>query len=194
MATTQTTKIILGSQSQGRKRILEEMGMQFDVATADIDEKMIRRDDPKDLVLTLAAAKADALQGKISEPALLITSDQVVVWNGVIREKPENEKEAREFLRGYNEHPATTVTAVVVTNLKTGKRAGDVDIAEVSFNPFSESEIDSLIADGQLFRFAGGFTIEGERWAKHVQRIEGTRDSVIGLPKNLTLRLLDEVH
>lgn len=186
-------KIILGSQSEGRKRMLEEMGISFEVMPANIDEKAIRLEDPKELVLAIARAKTVALKSKISEPAILITSDQVVVWHGKIREKPESEKEAKEFLEGYDLHPAETVGAVVVTNLVTGKQAVGVDTATVHFNPFTESEIDDLIADGQIFNLAGGFTIDGERWASHIRKIEGTRDSVIGLPKDLTAKLIREV-
>lgn len=185
--------IILGSKSIGRKKMLEEMGIEFTVLNPDIDEKAIRFDDPKELVLALARAKADALKQKISEPAILITSDQVVICNGAIREKPENEKEAREFLESYSALPVETITAVVATNLQTGKRAEAVDVARVFFYPFSESEIRDFISEGGVFHLAGGFTIDGERWARHVKKIEGTRDSVIGLPKKITKRLISEV-
>ena len=186
-------KIILGSQSEGRRRMLEEMGITFEVMPAHIDEKALRLDNPKELVLALAKAKADALKSKIFESAVLITSDLVVVWHGKIMEKPENENEAKEFLEGYNLYPADTVTAVVVTNLDTGKQVAGVDTATVHFNPFTESEIQSLIADGDVFNRAGGFTIDGDGWISHIKKIEGTRDSVIGLPKDLTRRLLREV-
>lgn len=186
-------KIILGSKSKGRKRMLEEMGIEFEVMVADINEKAIRFDDPKELVLALARAKAEVLKQKIPEPTILITSDQVVVWEGKIREKPENEKEAREFLQGYNISPAKTVTAVVVTNLKTGKRVEEVDVATVYFIPFSEAEIKSIISEGQTFHLAGGFTVDGEGWLNHVKKIEWTRDSVIGLPQEITKRLIKEV-
>lgn len=169
------------------------MGYRFEVMTASIDEKTIRFDDPKELTLAVARAKAEALKPQIFESAILITSDQIVVWDGKIREKPRDEKEVKEFLQGYNLYPAETVTAVVVTNLATGKRVEAVDIAKVYFNPFSENEIDDLIAEGQVFHLAGGFTIDGEKWARHIKKIEGTRDSVIGLPKDITKRLIHEV-
>lgn len=186
-------KIILGSQSKGRKKILEEMGILFEVMSSNIDEKAIRFENPKELVLELAKAKAKVLIPKISEPAILITSDQVVMWNGKVREKPENKKEAREFLEGYNTHPAETVTSVVVTNLITKKQVEAVDIAKIYLNPFSEKEINEIIAEGQVFSLAGGFTVDGEKWIDHIKKIEGTRDSVIGLPKDITKRLIDEV-
>lgn len=173
--------------------MLEEMGIDFEVMAAHIDEKAIRREDPKELVMAIARAKTDALKSRISKAAILITADQVVVWQGKIREKPENAKEAREFLEGYNVHPVETVGALVVSNLQTGERAEGVDTAIVHFNPFSETDIEWLIADGQVFTLAGGFTIEGNMWERHIKKIEGTRDSVIGLSKDLTQRLISEV-
>lgn len=186
-------KIILGSKSQGRRKMLEEMGIPFEVMTADIDEKAIRFKDPQKLVLALARAKAEALKIKINESAILITSDQVVVCDGKIREKPETKEEARYFLESYSTHPAETVTAVVVTNLKTDKKAEVIDIAKVYLHPYTEEEIDDLIKEGQVFNFSGGFSINGEKWEKHINKIEGTRDSIIGLPKDITKRLIDEV-
>lgn len=186
-------KIILGSKSEGRKQMLEEMGIEFEVIPANIDEKAIRLDDPKELVLAIAKAKAAALVSRIFEPAILITSDQVVVCNGEMREKPESKKEARKFLESYSIYPAETVTSIVVINLATGKQAEEVDIAKVYFNPFSEDEINEIIEQGLVFDLAGGFTVDGEKWEDHVKKIEGTRDSVIGLPKDITRRLINAV-
>lgn len=186
-------KIILGSQSQGRKQMLEEMGLRFEVMVSSIDEKAIRFDDPSQLVAALARAKAEALLPLITDPALLITSDQVVVWQDEIREKPENEDEARRFLEGYSIAPARTVTSVTVTDTQSGKNRTEVDIATVHFHPFTLWEIEDIINQGEIFQLAGVFTIEGELWEKHIDRIEGTRDSIIGLPKAITRRLLEEV-
>lgn len=185
-------KIILGSQSKGRKKMLEEMGVDFTVMSADIDERVIRFADPKVLVLAIANAKAEALKPKIFEPAILITADQVIFCNGQILEKPLDEKEARQFLQTYNSFSPETVAGIVVTNLATGKKAEAVDIAQVNFKNFSESDIEYLIANGDIYNIAGGVDIEGV-WANYVDSIVGTRDSVIGLPKELTKKLIDEV-
>lgn len=173
--------------------MLKEMGIDFEIMVSDVDEKAIRLEDPQELTLTLSRAKAEALKAKISEPAILITSDQVVVWNGIIREKPESEAEAREFLKGYNLYPAEAVTAVVVTNLATGKTAEAVDVAQVFFRTFSDDKIDEFIAAGGVYNWAGGFTVDGEKWESQVEKIVGARDGVIGLPKDLTRKLMAEV-
>jgi septum formation protein len=183
--------IILGSQSQGRRELLSAMGYTFTIMPADIDERAIRFEDPGALTLALAHAKADALLPRIHKPALLITSDQVVVWQGKIREKPAHAEEAQAFLRGYAEGPAETVTAVVVTHTATGVRQQGVDRATVWFRRIPEGVIAQVIARGEVFAHAGGFSITDPLLEAYIERMEGTAESVIGLPTALTRRLID---
>jgi septum formation protein len=183
-------RIILGSQSPGRRELLAAMGYGFAVMPAHIDERAIRSEDPGALTLALAHAKADALLPKIHAPALLITADQVVVWRGTIREKPAHAEEARAFLRGYAEGPAETVTAVVVTHTATGVRQQGVDVAKVWFRRIPEEVIAQVIARGEVFAHAGGFSITDPLLEASIERVDGTTDSVIGLPTALTRRLI----
>ena len=182
--------IILGSQSHGRRELLSAMGYAFAVMPAHIDERAIRADDPGVLTLALAHAKADALLPQIHDPALLITADQVVVWQGTIREKPAHAEEARAFLRGYAEAPAETVTAVVVTHTATRVRQQGIDRAMVWFRRIPETVIDQVIARGDIFAHAGGFSITDPLLSASIERVDGTAESVIGLPTALTRQLL----
>ena len=64
--------------------------------------------------MAIAVAKADAIvkkmgkelgpdmdgQWPIAKDTMLVTCDQVVVHDGVVREKAESKDEAREFIRG----------------------------------------------------------------------------------------------
>ena len=165
---------------------------------ADIDEKAIRREVPEELVMALAHAKATAVRARLAAspprlpalPALLITSDQVVVHNGRILEKPADAAEARAFLRGYGSAPARTCGAICVTNLATGAVAAALDAAAVHFMPLPADVIEALIAEGSVFACAGGLMVEHPRVAPFVTRLEGGMDSVLGLSKALTLTLL----
>ncbi|GMP81354.1 hypothetical protein CsSME_00036096 [Camellia sinensis var. sinensis] len=58
---TSQFKIILGSSSVARRKVLAEMGYDFTIMSADIDEKSIRKEKPEELVMALAEAKADAI-------------------------------------------------------------------------------------------------------------------------------------
>ncbi|AET03922.1 putative inosine triphosphate pyrophosphatase [Medicago truncatula] len=194
-------RIILGSSSKARKQILAEMGYEFTIMTADIDEKSIRREKPEDLVVTLAEAKADAIvqrllnDGQLEADAsttLLITADTVVVYRGIIREKPTSEKEAREFVKGYSGSHAAVVGSVVVTNLVTGKRYGGWEGAEVYFLEIPDEVIDNLIDDGVTFNVAGGLMLEHPLTLPFVDAVVGSADTVMGLSKALTEKLIME--
>ena len=142
----------------------------------------------------LALAKAEVLRLRIKEPALLITADQVVLCNGEILEKPESPEQARRFLKGYAKYPAQPVNAVVVTNTETGAQAGENDENTVYFRAFPDDVIEQLIAEGNIFRQAGSFSLEDPLVAPYVERIVGTLDSVEGLPKEITERLMKVVQ
>jgi septum formation protein len=137
----QCTLLWLGSGSQSRKQLLgellEPLGVGFQTMSADIDEKAIRVPDPRELVVKLAHAKADAILRRMEDEGVekqgfLLTCDQVVVHEDEILEKPETEEEARRFIDGYGRSPASTVGSVVCTNLENGKRVETVDVATVS--------------------------------------------------------------
>ncbi|KAF0910371.1 hypothetical protein E2562_001543 [Oryza meyeriana var. granulata] len=104
-------KIVLGSSSPARREILADMGYEFTVMSPDIDERAIRREKPEELVKALAEAKAEAIKMKLHgddsararpQPTILITSDQVMVSKGMIRERPKSQEEAREFIKGIS--------------------------------------------------------------------------------------------
>jgi len=186
-------KLILGSSSFWRKKTLTELGYTFETMSPDIDEKAIRLADPKELVLALGKAKAAALLSKINEPAILITSDQVGVYNGEIREKPENKEQVFEFFKSYELAPIETFTSVVVSNTKTGEQLFDVDIAKVYFKPISDEIINQLLEQGNVFSWAGGFAIDDPLLEPLVEKIEGSKTSVNGLPAELLEKLLNEI-
>ncbi|KAI8542461.1 hypothetical protein RHMOL_Rhmol08G0139600 [Rhododendron molle] len=194
-------KIILGSSSMARRQILAEMGHKFEIVTADIDEKSIRREKPEELVMALAEAKADAIISKLkitshveddAYSTLLITADTVVVYEGVIREKPSSKEEARQFIKDYSGGHVTVVGSVLVTNLVTGTRKGEWDRAEVYFHDIPDEVIDSLVEEGVMLNVAGGLMLEHPLTLPFVDTVVGTVDCVMGLPKTLTEKLIQE--
>lgn len=97
--------IILGSASKSRRKLLDEAArehqFEYEARAPDIDEKVLSRQgaDPSSLVLTLGRYKAAKVFQDLAETqnledlqdTFLVTADQVVVFEGCIREKPEDE-------------------------------------------------------------------------------------------------------
>ncbi|KAF8012509.1 hypothetical protein BT93_I0614 [Corymbia citriodora subsp. variegata] len=156
-----------------RQHILAEMGYDFTVMTADIDEKAIRKEKPEELVTALAEAK-------------------VVVHEGRIREKPSSRDEARHFIEGYSGGRAEVVGSVLVTNLKTGRREAGWERAEVYFYDIPAQVVQSLINEGITLNVAGGLMLEHPLTSPFVKEVIGTTDAVMGLPKSLTERLIQK--
>jgi septum formation protein len=167
------------------------MGYEFTVIDPNIDEKAIRNDDPVKLVVALAIAKAQAILSKINEAAILITADQVVRCNNKILEKPENKNEAREFLRMHSQYPVETITAIVVTNNTLNKKQlSGVDIAKIWFYPIPENIIEQVANQEYVLNCAGGFSIDDPLLKEYIKKIEGTSESITGLPVELTKKLI----
>lgn len=187
-------RLVLGSASKFRKAVLESSGYRFDVVSPSIDEKSIRSDDYYELPLLLARAKADVLTPGLSKDALLITADQVVVCNHALHEKPKDETEAKAYLTEYGGgHPAETVSALVVTNGRTGNRAEGVDIAKIYYNAIPDAVIEEFVRYGDPFSKAGGFEIQSPILRPYLKAVEGAEDSVIGMPLELLGRLIAKV-
>jgi len=186
-------KIVLGSSSKWRAGVLRRAGFAFDVVAPDIDERAIRDADPERLVLAIANAKADAVASKIDGPAVIIASDQIVLCDGHIREKPRDAQEAREFIACYAHHPMETVNAVVVLHSMTGKRVHGFDRCRVCYRPSVASIADYLIAKGEIFTCSGGWQCEDPEALKHMEHLDGTFDRVKGMPMDLVRALMQSV-
>lgn len=187
-------KIILGSQSENRKQVLAEAGYAFEVMASHIDEKAIRHENLYELPLRLARAKAEALLPRIKEPAMLITADQVIVWNGELREKPRDLMEARRYLETFSgsEYPAECVNGITVTNTANGKSLTEREISKVFFSKIPQETIEEFLNQGIMYKYAGGFTPQSEILRPYLY-IEGTFESVLGLPMAVVEKCMKEL-
>ena len=167
----------------------------------DIDEKAIgdrARDQPLALVSQIALAKADALLSSVTQDshpgAVLLTGDQVVTYEGAIREKPASVEEAREFIESYGRAPCGTVGAVCLHDLASGRRVLGVDVAQITYAPMPAEVVDELVADEMTMWCAGGLMVEHPASSAYLQTIEGGVDSVMGLSSRLVASLLAELR
>ena len=185
-------KLILGSSSQFRRAVMDELGFEYEVMAPEIDEKAIRIDDPDVLVLAIAHAKADALVGAVTGEALIITSDQVVVWNGEIREKPQDREEAKGFIMSYGEHPAVIINGLVVTHVPSGRRAESVSAMHTWYMPIPDLAAEEILDTSDVMFCAGGLQTEHPLFRHFMIHTDGSDDHAMGLPKGELLKLLTE--
>lgn len=195
-------KVVLASGSPRRRELLEREGIRFTVHAADVDETL-EPDllaDPPEACKKLAERKAGAVvQEILADPEfagmlIVLGADTMVVHEGEIFGKPRNLSDATRMLRRLSGDTHQVVTAVSVWMVATNAE-GQVslgfrtfaDEAHVTFHELTDERIAAYLKCGESFDKAGAYAAQGEG-AKLIARIEGDRDTVIGLPVTRLLR------
>lgn len=191
---------VLGTSSKYRANILKENGIYpIGYISPDIDERNLdgRPETPADLPVFIANAKMDALIKSGTSrfgDNVLVTCDQVLGFDGQIREKPVNEQQAREFLSSYDlEHPVVTYSAIVAYNPVLKRKVHGLDIARQYLRPLDDITIDKLIEKGDVLHTSGAFMIDDPLIEPFLDKREGDVDSIIGMPVNLFKKLVIDV-
>lgn len=178
--------VVLGTSSKWRRVLFAKHFPEYgnDFMAADIDEKAIRLPRPEDMTIAIASAKADALLPHLAgRDVLLVCLDQVICCEDEVREKPESEAQAREFLESYrNGKGAKAVNGIVVHNTRTGRRVTGTDCATMHWKPFPDSVIEHFLEEKEIFNSAGAFIAGDEQMKPYIDRIDGAVDSIEGLP------------
>ncbi len=185
------TPLVLASGSPRRSDLLAKLGVSFEVRSADIDETPIAGESPDALLRRLAEQKARAVWAALDVPCVVLGADTIVVLDGEILGKPTDASEARQMLRSLSgrSHEASTGVAVVDVD---GVAAVEVSTTVVTMHPISESDIDWYLATGEPFDKAGSYALQGHGGV-FVEKIDGNMASVIGLPLDITRRMLEAV-
>lgn len=188
-------KLILGSSSWSRKAVMDDLGLEFDVYSPDIDEKAIRDEDPVKLVELVGMGKLDKCCEKFEgEEVMIICGDQVCDFEGRIMEKPVDEAEAREFLRSYSGKSMFKVNSVCVADLRTGLRKCVVTKCEIVFKTYGEDVIDELMTDELLMNASGAVSVNGGFDHLYIEKLKGDMSEFYGLPKKVLLKLLSDIE
>ncbi len=178
-------RVILASASPRRARILESLGLTFDVRPADVDESLLPGESPGAAVRRLARTKAIGVGLRPGE--CVIAADTVVVLGSRIMGKPLDRAEARAMLRELSGRTHTVTTGVAVA---WGPRlAIVVDVTEVRFRKMDETEIRKYVRTGEPLDKAGAYHVEGGG-AAFIEAIHGSPSNVAGLSVTTARRLL----
>ena len=125
-----------------------------------------------------------------------VCGDQVVTFEGRVREKPADLDEARRFAQSYSGRSCSTVGCVITHDILHGTRRVAVHEATVSFGEFPPTLVDDILAsdDGPVvLQCAGGLMVEHPLLRPHVRGVEGGVDSIMGLSTTTLAEQLRDV-
>lgn len=180
---------MLASASPRRSDLLAQLGIDFTVVPADIDETEHDGEDPVSYVGRLAGEKAAATTATLGPRAfgaIVIAADTTVDVDGAILAKPLDAADARRMLGLLGGRSHAVHTGVAVHG--DGRTEVSVVTTQVTMVALDEARLGWYVGTGEPFGKAGAYALQGAGSAL-VERVEGSVSNVIGLP----LTALDEL-
>ena len=175
--------LILASNSQIRRMMLEQAGLSFEVCSPEFDEQSVKLDhggDGESLARHLAEGKAASV--RVDRGDWVIGSDSTIDVEGTRYSKPRDRDEAATHLRAFSGRTMLLSSAVALAN------DGRIDwshaeTARLDVRPLSEPFIQSYL-DGEwpeVGYCVGVFRMEG-RGVTLFDRVEGSHFTILGMP------------
>ena len=173
--------LILASNSQIRRAMLEHAGIEFEVRSPELDEDSPKRyQNGEALALRLAEGKATSIAAAAGD--WVIGSDSTVMVDGRSYSKPRDRDEAATHLRKFSGRTMMLSSAVALAN------QGRVDwshaeTALLTVRPLSKEFIQSYLDQEwpEVGQCVGVFRMEG-RGVTLFDRVEGSHFTILGMP------------
>lgn len=180
-------RIILASASPRRAQLLEQIGVVFEIAPGNVAEMPHPDEAPPDYITRISRAKVIAV-ARGFDSGLVLGADTVVVLDGQLLGKPEDEAAARRMLSQLSGKWHAVMTGVALYDIESRREVADYDKTLVKFAQITDSEIDWYVNTGEPMDKAGAYGIQG-RGGLFVDEIAGNYYNVVGLPIPLVYRL-----
>jgi len=198
------TRLVLGSASPGRRKVLRQAGVDPLVMVSGVDEDRIvasagPQASPGDVVCTLARAKAEHVAGEldsnVASDCVVVGCDSMLYLDGELCGKPESVAAARELWQSMAGRAGQLYTGHCVIRL-LNNNIGQIEaqslVTTVHFGTPSADDLEAYLASGESLRVAGGFTLDGlGGW--FVDGVDGDPSNVIGVSLPLLRSLLHRI-
>jgi septum formation protein len=163
--------LVLASRSPQRKAILEQLGIDFRIEPADVEE--LTEGEPGEVVVENALRKARAIEGE-----LVLGADTEVFLDGRIFGKAETAEDAAAYLRELSGRTHEVWGGIAL--IERGEERTAHSVTRVTFRDVTPV-LDWYLATGEWRDRAGAYAIQG-RGSALVASIEGDFWNVVGLP------------
>lgn len=185
-------RVVLASKSPRRRELLAMLDIPFEVMVKEGIEEFYSPETPVEMVAeSLSLVKAMAYRNDIDDKTLVITADTVVILDGKIYGKPQDEAEAVEMLMALQSRTHIVATGVTVAT-KNETRSFSV-YTDVTFAPLTRDEAEWYVTNYRPLDKAGAYGIQEWIGCAAVQRIEGSFYNVMGLPVHQLYKALQDI-
>ena len=182
-------RIILASQSEVRKKILNDNDILCEVVPSKLNEEPVKKKlimsktNPEKIAEKLASLKAKKISDKFIN-RLVLGADSLINLEGELISKPTNRTDALKILKKLNGKVHYLISSVSI--YKNGEEIWNyTDKASLTMKNFTDQELESYLSridDKELYAY-NVYQIEGE--GRYLfQKIEGDENTIMGLPVN----------
>ncbi len=171
---------ILASASPRRRALLQDLGLDFEILEARIEERPEPGETPQEFVLRAACDKASVISS-LNPASWVLGADTVVVHGIRILGKPKNSEEALQVLLSLSGRKHLVHTGFCLKNAEEQASVSRVVTTEVSFFHFTREVAAAYVATGEPLDKAGAYGIQGIGGFL-VEKINGSYSNVVGLP------------
>ena len=178
--------LVLASASPRREQLLREAGLDFEILAPDVDEAHDPDLSCEALTIANAQLKATAAAG-LRPHAIVIGADTLVYIDGEPLAKPASLAEGRVMLQRLSGRSHQVCTGVAIVS-PAGTHTFAV-ITQVTFKPLTEEVITDYHSKVHVLDKAGGYAVQ-EHGDLIIERVEGSRSNVVGLPVDEVLAAL----
>ncbi|MGI5891549.1 MAG: Maf family protein [Bacillota bacterium] len=182
----QSELTVLASASPRRLQILRSLGISPRVFVPQVEE--ISTGKPAEIVIKNALSKAQAAAAKFNKH-LIIAADTIVVKDGQVLGKPQDEAQAGSMLAFLSGAAHEVYSSIALIDTAKGRQTADYGMTKVFFRTLSREDIAAYIATQEPLDKAGAYGIQG-LGSIFVERIEGDHGTVVGLSPFLLAQLL----
>jgi septum formation protein len=152
-------------------------------------EETLAPGSPREAAARLALDKARVVAARLTDDAVVLAADTIVVIDGVPLGKPMGPDHARDMLRHLRGREHEVITGIAVVQAASGRAETSSVVSRVRMALYGDAEIDLYVASGEPLDKAGAYGIQGAGGAL-VAGLEGSYSNVVGLPLEETARML----
>lgn len=181
-------KLILASQSPRRRDFLKNMGLEFEIYEACIDEKVNDGELVGPYVVRMASKKADTVIKEHTD-AVVIGADTVIALEGRILGKPKDREDALNMILSLSGKRHEVHTAVCVRD--SDRKCIVQTVTYVTFANISKELAQIYVDSGECDDKSGSYALQGIG-AMLIEKVEGSVSSVVGMPASQTRELLEK--
>ena len=174
--------LILASNSQIRRQMLEQADLTFEVRSPNFDEDQAKRQDQDGEQLAKQLAEGKAVSIDAGPGNWVVGSDSTISVDGRRYSKPRNREEAADHLRRFSGRIMLLSSAVALAN-RGRVEWSHAETAWLQVRSLSETFIQSYLDQEwpEVGHCVGVFRMEG-RGVTLFEQVEGSHFTILGMP------------